>query len=87
MNTKRRQLWRRVIDAEKDMTTLLSKREVAARLGFHPEHIMRMARQGKFPRPMKSGSATNCAVRFREVDIEGWITSRMAALDTTEPAA
>jgi len=64
------------------MTTLLSKREVAARLGFHPEHLMRFARQGRLPKPIKLGSATNCAVRFVASEVEGWVAARMAERDT-----
>ena len=63
------------------MTTLLSKQEVAARLGFHPEHLMRLARQGRFPKPIKLGSATNCAVRFVANEVDGWIAARMAERD------
>ncbi len=57
---------------------LLSKRETAARLGFHPEHLMRLARAGQFPRPIKTGSSANCAVRFVADEVEGWIAARMA---------
>ena len=37
------------------MRRLLSKREAADYVGFHPEHLMRLSRDGKFPRPIKLG--------------------------------
>jgi predicted DNA-binding transcriptional regulator AlpA len=60
------------------MPTLLSKREVAALVGFHPEHVMRLARAGEFPRPIKLGGTTNCAVRFVAEEVDAWIAARMA---------
>ena len=72
------------------MQRLLSKKETAAHVGLHPEHLMRMARQGRFPKPIKLGSTDNCAVRFVAEEVEGWITARMAERDVTvksQPAA
>jgi len=60
------------------MPHLLSKRDVAALVGFHPEHVMRLARAGRFPRPIKLGGATNCAVRFVTEEVDAWIAARMA---------
>lgn len=59
------------------MRHLLSKREVADRLGYHPEHVMRLARQGRFPRPIKLGDGGNCAVRFDEDEVESWIDAKL----------
>jgi predicted DNA-binding transcriptional regulator AlpA len=59
----------------------MSKREAAQKLGFHPEHLMRLSRQGDFPQPIKLGSASNCAVRFAEDEIEAWLAGRIAARD------
>ena len=61
------------------MTRLLSKREVAEIIGFHPEHLMRLARAGAFPRPIKLGTATNCAVRFVAGEVDAWVAARLAA--------
>lgn len=58
---------------------LLSKKETAALVGVHPESIMRLSREGKFPRPIKLGGADNCAVRFVEDEVEAWLGERMAA--------
>ncbi len=60
------------------MPRLLRKRDVAELVGFHPEHVMRMSREGKFPRPIKTGGAENCAVRFVAEEVDAWIARRMA---------
>jgi len=61
------------------MTRLLSKREVAEIIGFHPEHLMRLARARAFPQPIKLGAAANCAVRFIAEEVDAWIAARLAA--------
>jgi predicted DNA-binding transcriptional regulator AlpA len=66
------------------MPRLLSKRETAEIVGFHPEHVMRLARAGGFPKPIKLGNAANCAVRFLAQEVDAWIAARLAAR-TTEP--
>jgi predicted DNA-binding transcriptional regulator AlpA len=58
---------------------LLSKAEVAAMAGFHGEHLMRLARQGKFPKPIKFGASANCRVRFDAAEIETWLEARKSA--------
>jgi len=63
------------------MRRLISKKEVGERVHHHPEHVMRMVRQGRFPRPIKLGDAENCAVRFVEDEVEAWILARMAERD------
>ena len=60
------------------MITLLSKKEVAALVGWHPEHLMREARAGRFPRPLKTGRSANCAVRFVQEEVDAWLRDRMA---------
>jgi predicted DNA-binding transcriptional regulator AlpA len=65
------------------MPRLISKKDVAELVGFHPEHVMRMVRQGKFPRPIKTGAAENCAVRFVAEEVEAWVEARMAERDAT----
>ena len=61
------------------MYKLLSKREAADVIGFHPEHLMRLSRTGKFPRPIKLGSGANCAVRFVADEIDAWLAEKLAA--------
>ena len=61
------------------MPRLLSKRETAEIVRFHPEHVMRLARAGRFPQPVKLGPETNCAVRFVAEEVDAWVATRMAA--------
>jgi predicted DNA-binding transcriptional regulator AlpA len=63
------------------MARLLSKRETADLVGFHPEHVMRLARAGQFPKPIKTGAAVNCAVRFVAEEVDAWVAARMADRD------
>jgi predicted DNA-binding transcriptional regulator AlpA len=65
------------------MRCLLTKKEAAARVGYHPEHIMRLARCGAFPRPIKLGASDGCAVRFVEGEVDAWLEKRIAVRDTT----
>ena len=67
------------------MTRLISKREAADYVGFHPEHIMRLARVGQFPRPVKLGPGVNCAVRFVAEEVDAWIAARLSTRDTEAP--
>ncbi len=60
------------------MRNLLTKREAAKRVGYHPEHIMRLSRDGRFPKPIRLGPTDKCAVRWIEEEIENWIVERMA---------
>ena len=61
------------------MPRLLSKHQTAEMVGFHPEHVMRLARQGRFPKPIKTGDHQKCAVRFIADEIDAWLTQRIAA--------
>jgi predicted DNA-binding transcriptional regulator AlpA len=59
---------------------LLTKQETARRVSYHPEHVMRMARAGQFPRPIRLGTGSDkSAVRFIEEEVDAWITERMKA--------
>ena len=61
------------------MAELWTKQKTAEICGYHAEHLMRLAREGRFPRPIKMGDASNCAVRFVADEVEAWITARMSA--------
>lgn len=61
------------------MRNLLTKQATAERLGVHPEHVMRLARDGKFPKPIKLGTGQGSAVRFVEAEVDAWLEARMAA--------
>jgi predicted DNA-binding transcriptional regulator AlpA len=67
------------------MIELETKQQVAKRLGFHPNHVMRLAQQGKFPAPIKLGSERNSVTRFVVEEVEAWIGERMAARATSRP--
>jgi len=68
------------------MRHLLSKRQTAGKLGYHPEHVMRLSRAGEFPQPIKLGAAPNCAVRFFADEVEAWLTAKGEARDTRATA-
>jgi prophage regulatory protein len=61
------------------MRALISKSAVASRLGYHSGHVMRLVREGKFPKPIKLGEGDAGAVRFVETEVDDWIIARMAA--------
>lgn len=63
------------------MRQLISKKEAARLVGLHPEHLMRLSRQGGFPRPIKLGRGQNSAVRFVASEIDDWLAARIAARD------
>jgi predicted DNA-binding transcriptional regulator AlpA len=63
---------------EVSMPRLLSKKDVADLVGLHPEHIMRMAREGKFPKPIKLSASQNGRARFVDTEVDEWITAKMA---------
>jgi predicted DNA-binding transcriptional regulator AlpA len=64
------------------MPRLISKRQAADVVGYHPEHIMRLARVGQFPQPVKLGAGVNSAVRFVAEEVETWISSRLSSRAT-----
>ncbi len=63
------------------MLQLISKKEAARLVGFHPEHLMRLSRSGAFPKPVRIGSGANSAVRFVASEIDGWLETKMAERD------
>ena len=63
------------------MINLLTKRQVAERVGWHPEHVMREARAGRFPKPVKLGLTPQHAVRFVADEVEEWLHERIEARD------
>lgn len=54
---------------------LLSKRSVADILDVHPQTIMRLVRQRRFPQPLRTGDIGS-AVRWRAADVAAWIEQR-----------
>ena len=69
------------------MQSLLTKQAVAARVGYHPEHVMRLSRSGAFPRPIKLGKTDGSAVRFIESEVDAWVEARIAERGPSEQIA
>jgi predicted DNA-binding transcriptional regulator AlpA len=55
---------------------LLTKKEAAALVRYHPASLMRLAREGLFPKPIKIGRGTQAYVRFDADEIEAWLASK-----------
>jgi predicted DNA-binding transcriptional regulator AlpA len=60
---------------------LVSKKEAARLTGYHPEHLMRLVRTGKFPKPIRPGGTPTSAVRFVEAELDAWQAERMGDRD------
>lgn len=56
---------------KKQFEKLLSVRELAACVGFHPETIRQMSREGRLPHIKVSNR-----LRFRREQIEEWLRQR-----------
>lgn len=62
--------------------TLIDKRAAASLAGgYHPEHVMRLSRQGRFPRPVRLGPTPRCRVMFLREEVAEWIEKRIAERD------
>ncbi len=58
----------------------MSKAEVAAKIGVHPESVMRLVRAGRFPKPVRlGGNGPSFRVRWPESEVDEWLAGRMAA--------
>lgn len=66
------------------MRALISKAAIAKKLGYHPGHLMRLVREGKFPKPIKLGEGEAGAVRFVESEVEAWLEARVTARDASQ---
>lgn len=67
-------------------TVLLTKRETAERVKRAPEYVMFLVRQGRFPKPIKSGGR-NGKVCFVESEVEAWIAEQIAKRDANPVTA
>jgi predicted DNA-binding transcriptional regulator AlpA len=65
------------------MRRFLTKAQVGELLGYHPEHVMRLARGRRFPQPVKFGDSPGCAVRFDADEVEKFLDQRAAARPVT----
>ena len=60
------------------MRRLLSEASVSDVTGYHPAHVMRLVKEGKFPHPIKAGTTPHSHCRWDEADIEAWLAARKA---------
>ena len=65
-------------DTRQRSPRLIRKKEAAARVGYHPVHLMRLARSGNFCSPVRIGAN---AVAFVEDEVSEWIEARIAERD------
>ena len=63
------------------METLLNKSATAKTCGYSEAHIMRLAKQGNFPKPVRLGNSPQHAVRFLKSEVDAWIAERVAERD------
>ncbi len=62
----------------KPQAVLIRKKEAARRVGYHPVHIMSLAKAGKFPAPVYLSDAAVC---FIESEVQEWIDAKIAKRD------
>lgn len=60
---------------------LITKKEAAEIIGLHPEHLMRLSRQGKAPRPIRYGASMQHSVRYLKSEIDAWIADKVEQRD------
>ena len=56
----------------------IRKNPTAKQVGYHPSHVMRLVRAGKFPQPVRLGPNS---VAFVEDEVEAWMKARVEARD------
>ena len=66
--------------------TLIRLPEVIARTGLSQTTIYRMATEGRFPRPVKTGDGPRAAAMWPKHEIDNWI-KKLIATRTAEYAA
>ena len=65
------------------MIRLIRKKEAAERVGWHPVHLMRMAKAGKFPAAVQIGPNS---IAFVEEEVNQWILDKMDERDAQRGA-
>jgi excisionase family DNA binding protein len=66
---------------------LVSKKEAARLTGYHPEHLMRLVREGKFPKPVRPGGTPTSSVRFVESELDAWLAAQVAQREASSEVA
>lgn len=52
---------------------LMTKREVCNTVGYSPQHIARLEKDGRFPRRIKPGQVPNSKAFWLRSEVEAWI--------------
>ena len=63
-----------VKERENDLPRIISKKELKRIIPYTPQHILRLEKQGKFPKRIQVGERR---VGWLLSDVESWIESRM----------
>ena len=63
------------------MPILWSQKTVAELVDLNPLHLMRMGKEGRFPKYIKFGDKKNSSVRYIAAEVEAWIAERIAQRD------
>ena len=66
---------------------LISKKEAAKRTTYHPVSLMRLARNNKFPQPIRIGPGPHGRLAFLEAEVEEWIQERIEQRDGATKSA
>lgn len=65
-----------------ELPRIVSKKELRQMVPFTPQHILRMEKQGRFPRRIRLGERR---VGWRLTDIEAWLDARAAESGASNP--
>ena len=57
---------------------ILRKEQVSEKVGYTTVHISRLAKEGKFPSPIKLGPGLKARVVWIESEIDEWLEDRVA---------
>lgn len=66
------------IDMASRPNRLIAKRELSQMVPYTPQHILRLEKEGKFPRRVQVGPNR---VAWVEAEVEAWIAARVAERD------
>lgn len=66
---------------------ILTKREVAEKISYHPESIGRLEASAGFPRRLRLGPGKHGRVGWIESEVDDWILWRAALRDQTADSA
>lgn len=67
------------------MRRLITKKQVAELVNYHSVHIDRLAKAGRFPRPIKFGPSVKARVMFDADEVAAWIDAKAAERGAAQP--